>query len=53
MVEREEIMVVRKVYQANSLPTIGAMFPQIKDDENVCIIIMWDLYITCLTWIIF
>lgn len=44
MVEREEIMIVRKVYMANSLPTIGAMFPQIEDDENVCIIIMRDTY---------
>ncbi|VVC41107.1 Ku70/Ku80, N-terminal alpha/beta,SPOC-like, C-terminal domain,Ku70/Ku80 C-terminal arm,von Willebrand [Cinara cedri] len=34
MVEREEIMIVRKVYCANSMPNIGAMFPQTEDDEN-------------------
>lgn len=40
MVEREEIMIVRKVYLMNSMPNIGAMFPQSEDDENVCIIII-------------
>lgn len=39
MVEREEIMIVRKVYMANCLPNIGAMFPQCEEDEKVCIII--------------
>lgn len=36
MVEREEIMVVRKVYSNNALPNIGAMFPRNEDHENVC-----------------
>jgi len=36
MVEREEIMVVRKVYSVNTLPNIGALFPQNEDNENVC-----------------
>lgn len=40
MVEREEIMIVRKVYLMNSMPNIGAMFPQSEDNENVCIIIV-------------
>lgn len=38
MVEREELMIVRKVYSNNSLPNIGAMFPQREDDEKVCIL---------------
>lgn len=41
MVEREEIMIVRKVYQMNCMPNIGAMFPQSEDDENVCTIILY------------
>jgi len=38
MVEREEIMIVRKVYSVNTLPNIGALFPQNEDNENVCIL---------------
>lgn len=38
MVEREELMIVRKVYLNNCLPTIGAMFPQREDTENVCML---------------
>lgn len=45
MVEREEIMIVRKIYIANSLPSIGAMFPQSEDDENVNIVILKVLHI--------
>lgn len=41
MVEREEVMIVRKVYSANTLPNIGAMFPQNEDNENVCIHTMY------------
>lgn len=41
MVEREEIMIVRKVYMANCMPNIGAMFPQTEDDENVVYIIYY------------
>jgi len=36
MVEREELMIVRKIYLNNCLPTIGAMFPQREDSENIC-----------------
>lgn len=39
MVDREEIMIVRKVYTMNCMPSIGAMFPQSEDNENVCTII--------------
>lgn len=52
MVEREEVMIVRKVYQLNSMPNIGAMFPQSEDNENVCLsFILWfktnnSIYIT-------
>ncbi|KAF0760985.1 X-ray repair cross-complementing protein 5-like isoform X3 [Aphis craccivora] len=35
MVEREELMIVRKVYSNNCLPTIGVMFPQKEDTENI------------------
>jgi len=35
MVEREEVMIVRKVYTANCMPYIGAMFPESDDNENV------------------
>jgi len=38
MVEREELMIIRKVYSNNSLPTIGAIFPQREDAENVCML---------------
>lgn len=37
MVEREEVMIARKVYQINSMPSVGAMFPQSENDKNVCI----------------
>ncbi|CAI6375950.1 unnamed protein product [Macrosiphum euphorbiae] len=39
MVEREELMIIRKVYLNDCMPTIGAMFPQREDDENyfVCV----------------
>jgi len=35
MVEREELMIIRKVYLNDCMPTIGAMFPQREDNENV------------------
>lgn len=35
MVDREEIMIVRKVYMLNCMPNISAMFPQTEDDKNV------------------
>lgn len=38
MVEREELMIVRKVYLNNCLPTIGVMFPQREDTEDVCML---------------
>jgi len=38
MVEREELMIVRKVYLNNCLPTICAMFPQREDTEHVCML---------------
>uniref|UniRef100_A0A2S2PJQ8 X-ray repair cross-complementing protein 5 n=1 Tax=Schizaphis graminum TaxID=13262 RepID=A0A2S2PJQ8_SCHGA len=39
MVKREELMIIRKVYLNNCLPTIGAIFPQREDTENyfVCV----------------
>lgn len=44
MVEREEIMIVRKIYVANSLPNIGAMFPQSEGDEKVSNIILKSIF---------
>jgi hypothetical protein len=35
MIDREKIMIVRKVYMSNCMPNISAMFPQTEDDKNV------------------
>ncbi|XP_025192317.1 X-ray repair cross-complementing protein 5-like isoform X2 [Melanaphis sacchari] len=39
MVEREELMIIKKIYSNNCLPNIGVMFPQREDTENyfVCV----------------
>jgi len=37
MVEREEVMLVRKVDLFINLLNIGALFPQKEDNEKVCI----------------
>lgn len=38
MIQRKDVMIVRKVYMANTCPNIGAMFPQTEDNENVHIL---------------
>lgn len=37
MVEKEEVMLVRKVDLNINLSNIGALFPQKEDNEEVCI----------------
>lgn len=45
MVQREEVMIVRKVYMMNCMPIIGAMFPQSEESENVCTILIMFYYL--------
>jgi len=37
MVEREEVIIVRKIDLYIDLENIGLLFPQKEDKENVCI----------------
>jgi len=39
MIDREKIMIVRKVYMSNCMPNISAMFPQTEDDKNFFVLV--------------